>query len=617
MTVDESLAQIEESLRTSPETAIKELRLLDKGNLSEQQQLKYATLVGIYHIFTADYQSAQKSLEEVLPQITSTPERVKVLGYLATVRLILKQFPESMQAISDMLSQISSINDKDIQRNAYIRLASLYYQMSLFEQVGVYAEKALNLASDDAVTDICYSYLYIAASLMEAGKITRAISAFDETRNYCEANKLPLIATMATKGLGWTYLRDNQVKKAIAPLQQALDKYKEFGFELEIASTQSLLAQAYLEAGEWNNAGAAADEAIDNAAADDSSLRGAWKVLAAVHARRGDFRGAFEAQQKEAEYSTRLIDETKAREMAYQAAKFNFEEQRREISLLNSERDGYLVRQETISREHSGSLMASTVLLGMCLFLSLFLAAGLSQRNRFMRLAQRDGLTGAFNRATGQEKGENALVRCMARGEDAAMILMDLDKFKSINDECGHATGDWALKKVVEVIRPELKGEHILCRFGGEEFMIVLPGCSGQEAAEIAEACRRAIANVDTHYSGNRFILNASFGVTSLDERDLSLDPMLRRADKSLYCAKHLGRNMVVWDQERYPPVSAGAEASLTADEPKVQSASDCAGPAQGSIPQTGPVTAEANSASATNGTTVATSGDKPTAVAN
>ncbi|AZQ11247.1 GGDEF domain-containing protein [Shewanella khirikhana] len=617
MTVDESLAQIEESLRTSPETAIKELRLLDKGNLSEQQQLKYATLVGIYHIFTADYQSAQKSLEEVLPQITSTPERVKVLGYLATVRLILKQFPESMQAISDMLSQISSINDKDIQRNAYIRLASLYYQMSLFEQVGVYAEKALNLAPDDAVTDICYSYLYIAASLMEAGKITRAVSAFDETRDYCETNKLPLIATMATKGLGWTYLRDNQVKKAIGPLQQALDKYREFGFELEIASTQSLLAQAYLDAGEWDNAGAAADEAIDNAAADDTSLRGAWKVLAAVYARNGDFKGAFEAQQKEAEYSTRLIDETKAREMAYQAAKFNFEEQRREISLLNSERDGYLVRQETISREHSGSLMASTVLLGMCLFLSLFLAAGLSQRNRFMRLAQRDGLTGAFNRATGQEKGENALVRCMARGEDAAMILMDLDKFKSINDECGHATGDWALKKVVEVIRPELKSEHILCRFGGEEFMIVLPGCSGQEAAEIAEACRRAIANVDTHYSGNRFILNASFGVTSLDERDLSLDPMLRRADKSLYCAKHLGRNMVVWDQERYPPVSAGAAVSRPADEPKAQNASDSAGPAQASVPQTDPVTAEANNASATNNTTVATSGDKPTAVAN
>lgn len=551
--LDESFEQIEELLKIEPDKAVSELESLARLNASVRETAKYLMLNGVYRIFKADYVNAKSALENALVRADGDSERVKIFGYLATVSLLLKQYPESFSFIGDMLAQINAIDDKDIQRSAYIRLSSLYYQMGLFEQVGLYAEKALRLAPETAVKDICYASLYVAATLMQTGRNEKALSYFQDTNTYCTEKNFPLIALMATKSIGQIHLAEQRLDAAIRLLEDVLPKYQAFGFELEIASTQSLLARAYLRAGAWDKAAAAATEAIANSAADDKTLRDAWLVLAEVAAERGDFKLAFDAQQKEVEYATRIVDETKAREMAYQAAKFNFEEQRREISLLNSERDGYLVRQETISREHSGSLMASTVLMGMCLFLSLFLAAGLAQRNRFMRLAQRDGLTGIYNRATGQDKGENALVRCMAAGEDAAMILLDLDNFKRINDECGHATGDWALKKVVEVIRPELRGEHILSRFGGEEFMIVLPGCSAQQAAQVAEACRLAVANVDTHYSGHRFILNASFGVTGLEEGDLSLDPMLRRADKSLYRAKHLGRNRVVCDGEAYP----------------------------------------------------------------
>ncbi|WP_372870512.1 diguanylate cyclase [Shewanella sp.] len=505
-----------------------------------------------------DYASASTLLEGALTHTSDIKRRVKILGYLATAKLLLKQYADSLAFIGDMLAQIEAIDDRDIQRYAYIRLSSIYYQMGLFEQVGIYAQKALALSTESNGMDNCHSYLYIAASLMEAGHFRKAVDAFENTRSYCSKNNLPLIVAMANKGKGWSFLRDKQTEPAISYLQQALADYQKFGYELEIASTQSLLAKAFMAADNWKDAEASAVAAIDKAAAEDRALRDAWEVLAAVYAQKGDFKAAFQAQEKEVEHADRIVDETKAREIAYQAAKFNFEEQRREISLLNSERDGYLVRQEAISREHSGSLMASTVLLGVCLFLSLFLAAGLAQRNRFRRLAQRDGLTGVYNRATGQDKGENALVRCMARKEPVALILLDLDFFKRINDEYGHATGDWALKKVVEVIRPELKIEHIFSRIGGEEFMIVLPDCTGIMAAEIAESCRQVIAEVDTHYSGHRFTLNASFGVTSLTELDLSLDPLLCRADESLYCAKRLGRNTVVLDGEPYSPVVIG-----------------------------------------------------------
>ncbi|MBT1444884.1 diguanylate cyclase [Shewanella sp. JM162201] len=562
VSIDESLDKIEETMKASPEEAIAELRRFNKSDLSKAQLVRFDMLEGIYRIFQADYIVAVSSLESALSNSSSTPEKVQILGYLATVSFIQKRYSESMAHISDMLSLINTIEDKDIQRSAYIRLASLYFQMGLFDQVGMYASKALNLAPEDAVKDICYANLYVAASLMRREELAKALTAFEQTQSYCTQHSLPLIATMATKGAGEVYLLESKIALAAARLEQALAEYGKFGFAIEIPSTQSLLAKAFLASGDSAKAGALASQVVANSAADDRALQDAWLVLAEVAAERGDYKQAFDARQKEVEYATRIVDETTAREMAYQAAKFNFEEQRREISLLNSERDGYLVQKETISREHSGALMATTVLLGICTFLSLILALGLSQRNRFMRLAQRDGLTGTYNRATGQEKSENALVSCMAVGEPASLILLDLDFFKRINDDFGHATGDWALKKVVDVLRSELNrnvsGEHILSRFGGEEFMIMLPGISGVEASEIAQQCRRAIHEVDTHYSGHKFSLSASFGVTELTTDDLSLDPMIVRADRSLYMAKHCGRNTVVLDGKEFSDVLMG-----------------------------------------------------------
>lgn len=524
---------------------INTLKTAEKAlDAEELGQLKM--ILGREQLYEGAYQAGVNDLKVAESQLFSSRHLHLVYGYLATGYQLLGDYESSLRYLKLGLELVKTVSDKDVQRNAYIRAASLFYQLGFYEEVGLYAQRALQLADDANTKDICYANLYIAAYIHESGELPRAAEAFQRTGDYCHEHGWRLITVMTIKSRGLISHESNLIEDAITLMEQALAEYRTLGFQLEIASTQSALAKAYLDIGDWEKAEAAAVEAIDSKGADNKALKDAWYVMATLKARSNDFVTAYEAQKHENHYANELLNETKAREMAYQAAKFNFVEQQREIALLNSERDSYLVRQETISREHSGSLMISTVLAGITLFLSVFLATGLSQRNKYMRLAQRDGLTGTYNRATGQEKGENALIGCMARGEPTAAVLLDLDNFKRINDEFGHATGDWTLKKVVEVIRPQLADDHILCRFGGEEFMLILPALSGAQAVEVAERCREAIAGINTHYSGHSFKLTASFGVTEWQHGDLSLDPMIKRADLALYRAKHLGRNRVV-----------------------------------------------------------------------
>ena len=196
-------------------------------------------------------------------------------------------------------------------------------------------------------------------------------------------------------------------------------------------------------------------------------------------------------------------------------------------------------------REYTNMLMFITILVGGLFFLGILLIVGSLQKRKFMRMARIDALTGVLNRGAGQELGENLFVQVAARKGDFCVILFDLDHFKLINDSYGHGTGDWALKKVVESLKPHIRNGDVFARIGGEEFAIFLPYANEAKGMEVAEQCRVRIEAIDTHLSGHKFVITASFGVSGMRSEDLSLDPLLHRADMALYAVKSSGRNNV------------------------------------------------------------------------
>lgn len=161
-------------------------------------------------------------------------------------------------------------------------------------------------------------------------------------------------------------------------------------------------------------------------------------------------------------------------------------------------------------------------------------------------LASTDPLTGSLNRRTFLDKVELELVRIRRYCRPGAMVMLDLDHFKQVNDEHGHAAGDAVLKHFVDVVSDTLRDTDTLGRLGGEEFGILLPETSGLHAVELCERIRLRIQDTSiTTEDGSMIRVTVSIGVTSLHASGGNAEQALARADDQLYRAKHHGRNRV------------------------------------------------------------------------
>jgi len=155
-----------------------------------------------------------------------------------------------------------------------------------------------------------------------------------------------------------------------------------------------------------------------------------------------------------------------------------------------------------------------------------------------------DPLTGLPNRAAWTEQVEREILDWQENGGHLAMAILDLDHFKRINDSYGHLAGDKVLKIVADQLRKRLRARDFIARFGGEEFVLLLPQTSPAAGAQVAEVLRAAIEACPFHFKGERVVITASIGLSTFRSGERG-DQVLKRADAALYRAKDLGRNRV------------------------------------------------------------------------
>ncbi|MDJ0554105.1 MAG: diguanylate cyclase [Microcoleaceae cyanobacterium MO_207.B10] len=158
-------------------------------------------------------------------------------------------------------------------------------------------------------------------------------------------------------------------------------------------------------------------------------------------------------------------------------------------------------------------------------------------------LANTDSLTGVFNRRRLFEIALQEFNRVDRYGAPFSILLIDLDHFKKVNDHYGHQVGDTALCKVVQNINNIIRNVDSLGRYGGEEFMAILPETNGEQALVLADRIRTMVANNIIETKQGNLSLTLSIGVTSYHPDDTSIDDMISRADQAVYQAKELGRN--------------------------------------------------------------------------
>jgi diguanylate cyclase (GGDEF)-like protein len=192
---------------------------------------------------------------------------------------------------------------------------------------------------------------------------------------------------------------------------------------------------------------------------------------------------------------------------------------------------------------------------------SILVALGVADRLRAQRVAlsdaerraQTDPLTGVLNRRSLIERLEAACARAKARGLPIALLFIDLDHFKQINDTFGHQAGDACLRAIIDPIHAELRQSDVIGRYGGEEFVVILSSADAAAATPIAQRILERVADVRVHGFGAPIGVTCSIGIATSDTLGIWGEPLLAQADAAVYVAKRSGRNQI----HLAPPVLA------------------------------------------------------------
>jgi len=178
----------------------------------------------------------------------------------------------------------------------------------------------------------------------------------------------------------------------------------------------------------------------------------------------------------------------------------------------------------------------------------------LKEENRILKekedelrhLATTDFLTQLYNRRYCIETGEKLFQLAVRKERPISVIIFDIDDFKEVNDTYGHKVGDAVLVSLGIKLSRNSRVSDIICRFGGEEFVILLPDTSLQDAFLIAEKLRNLIADVEIKLPQKSLNVTVSMGIASIDfTKDMGIEDIIKRADSALYVAKNAGKNRV------------------------------------------------------------------------
>jgi diguanylate cyclase (GGDEF)-like protein len=334
-----------------------------------------------------------------------------------------------------------------------------------------------------------------------------------------------------------------------------------------LKETQTFLADIDLQQGHAQQALAILNRVLERRGTDmaPSRVAVAYRTRARAYAGVHDYARAYSDLE---EYLRRYRAENLARRMRLQ-------ETVKERSLVQREvaRNAVLQHQLDLTRERATRqseklrwiAVANTAGVLVIALLSYILITYLRHRRQLMRLATEDNLTGMPNRGRTVELATAALDSAAAQRRPLTVAILDLDHFKTINDRCGHAAGDHVLQEFARVGRGSLRATDILGRWGGEEFLLVLPDTTLDAALASVERLRVLALAIQVPSSTSEDPVRVTFsaGLATTAEGPRSLDEIIARADAALYEAKHEGRDLVRIDRESYQTASTGVRRAL------------------------------------------------------
>ena len=329
--------------------------------------------------------------------------------------------------------------------------------------------------------------------------------------------------------------------------------------------TEEYLAEIDLQQGHARQALGILNQVLDDQGTDiaPEAAISAYRTRARAYAALNQYRPAY---SDVVQYLRRYRAEDRARRLRLQETV-----KERALAAREIERNAILQHQLELSNARTTrqteklrwEAAANTAFVLVIALLSYILITDLRHRRQLVRLAMEDNLTGMPNRGRTLEVATAALEAAVAEHRPLTVAIIDLDHFKTINDRCGHAAGDFVLREFARVSRGSLRAGDILGRWGGEEFLLVLPDTTLDSALASVERLRVLALAIQVPGATAPVRVTFSAGLASTGDGARSLEEIIARADAALYEAKNEGRDLVRIDRESYRTASTGVRRAL------------------------------------------------------
>ena len=546
------LKQAETARSKDPKAFASALQEIDKlkPKATQKQQWQISLLQAYQAVMKGHYDAAIQQAIEVRNEATDPAIKFRANLLIANTTAITRDFSLGLRSLEAALATVDQIQDAELRQTGFGVAALLYNQHGQYALAQNYAEQMLS--QDPAPRNRCYAKQIRAEALHGLGAEVSE-NDLNEAIADCDKQHEPISTSLLRGYLARRWAAKGQTARAVELLESHLAEVEATGYPRLVGEIHGLLAEYRLIMGDLAGAEKHAHAALAGGGNDTYVLPlvTAHKVLYDVALRRNDLATALTQYRLYAEADKARLDEIKAREFAFQLSRNELQQKNQAIELLSRQNE-VLRLQQDLSKKSAQNNQLLVAMLLMLLGVGAYWAYKVKRvQMMFRKQAQMDSLTGVSNRGHFREEAEAHLVRCKATGKEAALVLLDLDNFKHINDRHGHATGDWVLKQVATACRAACREGDLFGRLGGEEFAILTCGGDLHAAERIAQQCRENLMAIDTDSIDHGQAITASFGCATTKLSGHVFENLFMHADRAMYRAKAEGRDRVCSHEDR------------------------------------------------------------------
>jgi diguanylate cyclase (GGDEF)-like protein len=481
-------------------------------------------VLSLIYIQLAEYHSALlQALEAytIYEKINHDHGISRSLNAVGTANMHLGNYPEAFAQLMRGVKICEQIGDTRYKAVLLYHLGNLHIRLEDYEKALSYLEESLSLCEKareagwmgELLADLCAAHFHL-------GDLDNALKFGRESAKVYGKGGDQYGVPIALNAVGQVYLEMGEYEQAKTYHLQALESCESISNFTETIQTLYHLGKLFQTQGQTNTALDFLNQALEKASGMGvkHQIYRCHRALANLYQEIGDYKNALDHYKsyhdtKEAVINQQIEHRLQSLEVMHR--------------LSEIQRDAEIYRLKSSNLENEIEERKKT-------------------QAKLEELATTDPLTGLLNRRHFFERFEEELDRAVRINVPISVVMVDIDHFKRVNDQHGHLVGDQVLIEIAKRINSSLRKIDTICRYGGEEFAILLPGTDLTQAEQVAERVWRKVADTPIKRAGVEVSVSVSLGVANKEQKEsMTSNTLINHADQALYAAKKAGRNQV------------------------------------------------------------------------